>query len=153
MTRRYLRRYLEDLQVGEKFQTESATVSEAEILEFSRKYDPQPMHLDPEAAAKGAFRGLIASGWHTGAIVMRLVVDANPLGDLPLLGLGVDGIEWPQPVRPGDTIQVETEVLSVRPSKTHPTHGVVKLKSTARNQHGEVVYIVTPNCWVPRRPT
>ena len=153
MTRRYPRRYLEDLQVGEKFQTASASVSEAEILEFSRKFDPQPMHLDPQAAATGAFRGLIASGWHTGAIVMRLVVDANPLGDLPLLGLGVDGIEWPQPVRPGDTIQVETEVLSVRPSKTHPTHGVVKLKSTARNQHGEVVYIVTPNCWVPRRPT
>jgi len=152
VTRRYPRRYLEDLQVGEKFQTASASVSEAEILEFSRKFDPQPMHLDPQAAATGAFRGLIASGWHTGAIVMRLVVDANPLGDLPLLGLGVDGIEWPQPVRPGDTIQVETEVLSVRPSKTHPTHGVVKLKSTARNQHGEVVYIVTPNCWVARRP-
>ena len=153
MTRRYPRRYLEDLQVGEKFQTASASVSEAEILEFSRKFDPQPMHLDPQAAATGAFRGLIASGWHTGAIVMRLVVDTNPLGDLPLLGLGVDGIEWPQPVRPGDTIQVETEVLSIRPSKTHSTHGVVKLKSTARNQHGEVVYIVTPNCWVPRRPT
>ena len=153
MTRRYPRRYLEDLQVGEKFQTASASVSEAEILEFSRKFDPQPMHLDPQAAATGAFRGLIASGWHTGAIVMRLVVDANPLGDLPLLGLGVDGIEWPQPVRPGDKLQVETEVLSIRPSKTHPTHGVVKLKSTARNQHGEVVYIVTPNCWVPRRPT
>jgi len=153
VTRRYPRRYLEDLQVGEKFQTASASVSEAEILEFSRKFDPQPMHLDPQAAATGAFRGLIASGWHTGAIVMRLVVDANPLGDLPLLGLGVDGIEWPQPVRPGDKLQVETEVLSIRPSKTHPTHGVVKLKSTARNQHGEVVYIVTPNCWVPRRPT
>ena len=152
MTSRYLRRYLEDLQVGEKFQTASVTVTEAEILEFSRRFDPQPMHLDPEAAAKGPFQGLIASGWHTGAIVMRLVVDSNPLGDLPLLGLGVDGIEWPQPVRPNDTIQVEMEVLSIRPSKTHPTHGIVKLKSTARNQHGEVVYVVTPNCWVARRP-
>ena len=153
MTRRYLRRYLEDLQVGEKFQTASATLTEAEILEFSRQFDPQPMHLDPEAAAKGPFHGLIASGWHTGAVVMRLVVDSNPLGDLPLLGLGVDGIEWAQPVRPGDTIQVEMEVLSIRPSKTHLTHGIVKLRSTARNQRGEAVYIVTPNCWVPRRPT
>ncbi|HSP66599.1 MAG TPA: MaoC family dehydratase [Bryobacteraceae bacterium] len=146
------RRYLEDLQVGEKFHTASVAVSEAEILEFSREFDPQPMHLDPLAASQGPFRGLIASGWHTGALVMRLVVDANPLGDLPLLGLGVDGIEWPQPVRPGDTLRVEMEVLAIRPSKSTPTHGIVKLKTTARNQHGEVVYIVTPNCWVPRRP-
>ena len=146
------RRYLEDLHVGEKFQTASATVTEAEILEFSRQFDPQPMHLDPAGAAKGPFHGLIASGWHTGAVVMRLVVDSNPLGDLPLLGLGADGIEWAQPVRPGDTIQVDIEVLAIRPSKSQPTHGIVKLKSTARNQHGEVVYIVTPNCWVPRRP-
>jgi acyl dehydratase len=109
------------------------------------------MHADPQAAAAGPFKGLIASGWHTGALVMRLVVDANPLGDLPLLGLGVDGIEWPQPVRPGDTLQVEMEVMSIRPSKSDPTHGIVKIKSTARNQHGEVVYVVTPNCWVSRR--
>ena len=147
------RRYLEDLQVGEKFHSASVTVSEAEILEFSRQFDPQPMHLDPQAAAQGPFRGLIASGWHTGALVRRLVVDANPLGDLPLLGLGVDGIEWPQPVRPGDTLRVEMEVVAIRPSNSTRTHGIVKLKTTARNQHGEVVYIVTPNCWVPRRPT
>jgi len=147
------RRYLEDLQVGEKFHSASVTVSEAEILEFSRQFDPQPMHLDPQAAAQGPFRGLIASGWHTGALVMRLVVDANPLGDLPLLGLGVDGIEWPQPVRPGDTLRVEMEVVAIRPSNSTRTHGIVKLKTTARNQHDEVVYIVTPNCWVPRRPT
>jgi acyl dehydratase len=127
------------------------TVTEQQILEFSRKFDPQPMHADPQAAAAGPFKGLIASGWHTGALVMRLVVDANPLGDLPLLGLGVDGIEWPQPVRPGDTLQVEMEVMSIRPSKSDPTHGIVKIKSTARNQHGEVVYVVTPNCWVSRR--
>ena len=110
------RRYLEDLQVGEKFQTASATVSEAEILEFSRQFDPQPMHLDPVAAAKGPFRGLIASGWHTGAIVMRLVVDANPLGDLPLLGLGVDGIEWP-PGAPWRHPPGRNGSLSIRPQK------------------------------------
>jgi acyl dehydratase len=140
-------RYLEDLKVGEKTKTASVTITEAEMLDFSRQFDPQPMHTDPNVEG-----GLIASGWHTAAVVMRLVADARPLGDLPLLGMGVDGIQWPQPVRPGDTIQVETEVLAIRPSKSKPTHGIVKLRSTARNQQGEVVYVVTPNVWVPRRP-
>jgi acyl dehydratase len=139
-------RYLEDLRVGEKIQTAAVTVTEEDILDFSRRFDPQPMHTDPHAPG-----GLIASGWHTGALVMRLVVDAAPLGGLPLLGLGVDGIEWPKPVRAGDTIQVETEVLAIRPSRSQPTHGIVKMRSTARNQRGEVVYVVTPNCWVQRR--
>ena len=140
-------RYLEDLQVGEKIQTAAVTVREEDILDFARRFDPQPMHTDPNAPG-----GLIASGWHTGALVMRLVVDAAPLGGLPLLGLGVDGIEWPKPVRSGDTIQVEVEVLAIRPSRSQPTHGIVKMRSTARNQRGEVVYVVTPNCWVQRRP-
>jgi len=141
-------RYLEDLQVGEKVRTASVTISEADMLAFSREFDPQPMHTDTTIAG-----GIIGSGWHTAALVMRLVADARPLGDLPILGMGVDGIEWPRPVRPGDTIQVESEILAIRPSKSQPTHGIVKLRSTARNQHGEVVYVVTPNCWVPRRPT
>ena len=132
--------------MGEKVQTASVTLAEEDILEFARRFDPQPMHTDPHVPG-----GLIASGWHTAALVMRLVADARPLGDLPILGMGVDGIEWPRPVRPGDTIQVETEILAIRPSKSQPTHGIVKLRSTARNQHGEVVYVVTPNCWVPRR--
>jgi len=140
-------RYLEDLQVGEKIQTAAVTLTEEDVLDFSRRFDPQPMHTDPNAPG-----GLIASGWHTGALVMRLVVDAAPLGGLPLLGLGVDGIEWPKPVRPGDTIQVEMEILAIRPSRSQPTHGIVKMRSTARNQRGEVVYVVTPNCWVQRRP-
>ena len=140
-------RYLEDLEVGEKIQTASVTVTEEDILDFSRRFDPQAMHTDPNAPG-----GLIASGWHTGALVMRLVVDAAPLGGLPLLGLGVDGIEWPKAVRPGDTIQVEMEILAIRPSRSQPAHGIVKMRSTARNQRGEVVYVVTPNCWVARRP-
>jgi acyl dehydratase len=140
-------RYLEDLHVGEKTKTAAVTITEAQILEFARQFDPQPMHTDPNAEG-----GLIASGWHTAALVMRLVADAKPLGDLPLLGMGVDGIEWPQPVRPGDTIQVEAEILAIRPSKSRPTHGIVKVRSTARNQRGEVVYVVTPNVWIPRRP-
>lgn len=145
-------RYFEDLAVGQKFQTGSVSLTEEGILEFARRYDPQPMHDNPEAAAHGPFHGIIASGWHTGALVMRLVIDANPLGSLPLLGLGVDGIQWPQPVRPGDTLQAEIEVLSIRPSKSQPTHGVVQFRTTARNQRGEVVFVVSPNCWVQRRP-
>ena len=145
-------RYFEDLQVGETIRTGSVTVTEDDILDFSRRFDPQPMHDNPEAAARGPFRGLIASGWHTAALVMRLAVDSNPLGSLPLLGLGVDGIEWPLPVRPGDTIQVEMEVLEIRPSKSHASHGIVKIRSTARNQNGDIVFVVTPNCWVRRRP-
>jgi acyl dehydratase len=140
-------RYLEDLRVGEKTLTASVTVTEAAMLDFSRQFDPQAMHTDPNVEG-----GLIASGWHTAALVMRLVADAKPLGSLPILGMGVDHMEWPQPVRPGDTIQVETEVLAIRPSKSKPTHGIVKLRSTARNQKGEVVFVVTPNVWVPRRP-
>ena len=123
-------------------------MSEADILDFARRFDPQPIHTDPHAPG-----GLIASGWHTAAVVMRLVADARPLGNLPVLGLGVDGIQWPQPVRPGDTIQVEMEILEIRPSQSKPTHGIVKIRSTARNQNGEVVYVVTPNVWVPRRTT
>ena len=140
-------RYLEDLQVGEKTQTGSVTITEAEMLDFSRQFDPQLIHTDPNVVG-----GIIASGWHTAALVMRLVADAKPLGSLPILGMGVDNMAWPQPVRPGDTIQVETEVLAIRPSNSKPTHGIVKLRSAARNQKGEVVFVVTPNVWVPRRP-
>jgi acyl dehydratase len=140
-------RYLEDLQVGEKLRTRAVTIAEEEILDFARRFDPQPMHTDPQVPG-----GLIASGWHTAALVMRLIADLKPFGDLPVLGLGVDGIEWPKPVRPGDVIQVEMEILAIRPSQSQPTHGIVKIRSTARNQGGEVVYVVTPNCWVPRRP-
>ena len=143
----------DEFRPGQVLRFGTATLSEADILAFAREYDPQWFHVDVERARNGRWQGLIASGWHTGALVMRLVVDANPLGDLPLLGLGVDGIEWPQPVRPGDTLRVEMEVVAIRPSNSTRTHGIVKLKTTARNQHGEVVYIVTPNCWVPRRPT
>jgi acyl dehydratase len=146
-------RYLEDLQVGDKVHAGPVTITEADVLDFANRYDPQPMHNDPEAAAKGPFGGLIASGWHTAALVMRMTVDAQPLGGLPLLGLGVDGIQWPQPVRPGDAVSLEIEVMTITPSRSHPNFGVVKLKSTLRNQRGEVVYVVSPNCWVQRRPT
>jgi acyl dehydratase len=144
-------RYLEDLAVGELNTTPEIAVSEADIIEFARRYDPQQMHTSPQAASHSAFAGLIASGWHTAALVMRLLVDSHPLGSTPLLGLGVDDLRWPKPVRPGDIIKAETEVLSIVLSRSKPDYGVVRLKVTAYNQHREVVYVMTPSLWVPRR--
>ena len=144
-------RYLEDLQVGEKRLSRTIEVTEAESVEFARKYDPQPMHTDPEAAARGQFGGLIASGWHTAAMAMRLIVDAALLDEGPILGVGVDGIKWPRPVRPGDVLQAEIEVASIRVSASQPRFGIVKLNVTVRNQKGDTVMVFQPNSWVPRR--
>ena len=144
-------RCLEDLTVGDRFITPGTTVSEAEIIDFARRFDPQPMHTDPEAAIAGPLHGLAASGWHTAAIVMRLIIEAHPLGDGPVLGLGVDELRWPTPVRPGDTITAEIEIVAITASRSKPTHGIVKIHVTARNQNGETVYSTFPNLWVPRR--
>ena len=145
-------RYLDDIVVGERFPAGSVEVTEAECLAFSRTYDPQPMHVDPEAAARSRFGGLTASGWHTAAMVMRALVEARPFGEGEVLGLGVDQLRWLLPVRPGDTLTTEIEVLSVKASQSHPRFGVVKLGITTRNQRGEVVMTQSPACWVPRRP-
>lgn len=146
------RRLYEDLRVGEKKTTARYTMSEDEILEFARKYDPQPMHIDKAIAAEGPFGGIIASGWHTAAVAMRLVADAAVFGTGEVLGVGVEDLAWPKPVRPGDTLEAEIEIASMRESKSNPKYGVVKLATTVRNQHGETVYTFTPSCWVPRRP-
>ena len=145
-------RFLEDLSVGDKFESPSITVEEDELLSFARRFDPQPMHTDKEAAEKGAFKGLIASGWHTAALVMKLNAEAKFLGNTPMLGMGVDSLQWPHPVRPGDVLRVVTEVTKITPSKSKPNFGIVSMTSTAYNQNGEVVFIAKPNCWVPRRP-
>src|SRR6185295_20211777 len=102
-------------------------------------FDPQPIHTDPEAAKRGSFGGLIASGWHTAALVMKANAEARILGDTPMLGLGVDGLEWPLPVRPGDTLRIETEVKGIRFSKSQPGFGVVSFTTTAYNQLNEIV--------------
>ncbi len=147
-----MNRYLEDLTVGDRFELPPVHVHEDELLKFAREFDPQPMHTDPQAAAEGAFKGLIASGWHTAALVMKRNAEARILGDTPMLGLGVDKLEWPQPVRPGDTLQVITEITKITPSRSKPQFGIVAMTTTAYNQHGETVFVAHPNCWVPRRP-
>lgn len=145
-------RYLEDLREGEKRLSPTIQVAEAESIDFARRYDPQPMHTDLEAARHGPFGGLIASGWFTAALAMRMIIDAALLGsDGDILGVGVDDIKWPRPVRPGDVLQAEIEIASIRASQSKPTFGIVKMNVTIRNQKGEVVMLFHPNCWVPRR--
>jgi acyl dehydratase len=145
-------RYLEDIQPGDVFESGTVVMDQAEMIEFALRFDPQPMHTDPTAAMHGPFGGLIASGWHTAAVVMRLLNEAHPLGSTPLIGMSVDHVRWPLPVRPGDMLRSHVEVLAVQGSRTHPDHGVLKLRITTRNQRGEIVMVQEPNCWVLRRP-
>ncbi len=145
-------RYLEDFVVGEILRTPSAAMPEEETLAFAAKYDPQAMHLDHEAALEGPLGGISASGWHTAAVVMRLIVEADVLLGGPILGLGVEELNWPAPTRPGDVISADLETVSITPSRSRPTHGVVRIRVTARNQDGATVLTMTPKLWVARRP-
>lgn len=137
--------------MGDRHAAGSVEVTEAEMLAFARAFDPQPMHLDAEAAARSRFGGIIASGWHTAALAMRLVALARPLGDTEVLGIGVENLRWRLPVRPGDTLHVDIEVVSAEPSESNPYFGIVKFLITTRNQRGEVVMTHSPVLWVPRR--
>jgi len=143
--------WFDDLQVGMKFRSEAVTVSKEDILRFAAEFDPQPFHLDEEAAKDTIFKGLAASGWHTAAIAMKLATSCKPFGPHPLLGAGVDDLRWTQPVRPGDALHLEGEVVELTPSRTKP-QGIARVKWTAYNQHGEAVYTFTPIAIVPRRP-
>lgn len=144
-------RYLEDLQPGDRFTSAGHELDEAQIKTFAAQFDPQPFHLDHDAATGTLFGGLAASGWHTAAITMRLLVD----GGLPLAGgiIGAGGeISWPRPTRPGDVLQVHSEVLSVTPSRSRPERGMVVVRSETRNQHGDVLQHSVYKLVVPRRP-
>ncbi|HTJ65128.1 MAG TPA: MaoC family dehydratase [Alphaproteobacteria bacterium] len=142
--------YLEDLTPGQVFTSKSVTVTEAEIKAFAGQYDPQPFHLDDEAAKKTLFGGLAASGWHTAALTMRLLVD----GATPIAGGIIGGggeLSWPRPTRPGDTLHVEVEVLEVTPSRTKPDRGMAVMRNRTLNQNGEEVQVFTVKMVVPRR--
>ena len=145
--------YLDDLAVGQTFWSRTVTVEPERLKAFAAEFDPQPFHLDEEAAGASLFGGLVASGWHTAALTMRLLVE----GDLKivggLIGVGVDELKWPRPVRPGDTLRIESEVLDVRPSKSQPDRGIVKIRNTTRNQEGQPVLVQVANLIVPRRPS
>jgi acyl dehydratase len=143
--------WFDDLALGMRFKSPEKRVTREEITRFASEYDPQPYHLDEEAAKHSVFGGLAASGWHTAAIAMRLMVDMRPFGPHPLLGMGVDELRWLAPVRPDDVIHLEGEVVELIPSRSKP-QGIVRVKWTAYNQRGEPVYSVTPIALVPRRP-
>jgi len=143
--------YLDDLSVGQRFTSGAKLVTEEEVIRFAREYDPQPFHIDPEAAKSTFFQGLAASGWHTMAMSMRLMVD----GGLPLAGgiVGAGGeLSWPMPTRPGDTLTVESEVMEIRPSRSRPDRGMVTVKNETKNQRGEVVQVLVGKLVVPKRP-
>ena len=145
-------RYLEDFAVGQTFGSGRLVVEEARMKTFAAEFDPQPFHLDGEAARQSLFGGLAASGWHTAALTMRLLVesDIKPVGGI--IGAGFDELRWPRPVRPGDELRVESEVLEVRPSKSRPEQGMIKVRTTTLNQKGEAVQIFVGNLVVPCRP-
>jgi len=141
--------YLDDLRVGQRFISGTHLIDEAQIKAFARQFDPQPFHLDAEAAKETLFAGLAASGWHTAAISMRLVVKSVPIRG-GIVGAGGE-LTWPAPTRPGATLHVESEILDLRPSRSHPDRGMATLRSETVNQHGEVVQMLIAKLVVPRR--
>ena len=145
-------KYLEDLAPGQKYGSGRLKVEKDQIKRFAAEFDPQPFHLDEEAARRSIFGGLAASGWHTAALTMRLVVDGEFRRADGILGVGFDDFSWPRPVRPGDELHVESEILDVRASKSRPDRGMIRVRTTTFNQDGKPVQIYTGNLIVPRRP-
>jgi acyl dehydratase len=142
--------YLEDLSAGMKFFAGPQRMSEADIIAFAKEFDPQPFHTDPEAAKHTIFKGLAASGWHTIAITMRMLVE----GAMPFaggsIGFGAE-LSWPRPVRPGDELSVETEIIDITPSASKPNQAIASLRTTTRNQHGETVLVLASKNLVFKR--
>ena len=144
--------FLEDLQVGQRFGSDTIEVTKENIFDFAREFDPQPFHLDEKAARKSIFKQLTASGWHTAAMSMRLFVtgEFKPVGGS--IGLAVDELRWPQPVRPGDILKLETEILDVRKSRSKPDRGIIRIRNVTTNQRGEIVQTFMAFVMVRQRP-
>lgn len=143
--------YLDDLKVGQSFKTNGATITESDIIGFALKYDPQPFHLDVVEAAKSPYAGLIASGFQSLAYCFRLFIQSGVFLESSIGSPGIDELRWLAPVRPGDTLYTEVEVLEVRPSASKPDRGIARLKYQARNQHGDVLLTFVVNHLLKRR--
>jgi len=137
-------RYFEDYIPGTVFEYGEIRVDESEILKFARRFDPQDMHVDPEAAKRGRFGGLIASGWHTGAMMMRLLADNFLPKGASLASPGIDELRWLFPVRPGDVLRIRVSVLEATPSRSKPDRGMVRTLVEVLNQNGEIVMSLKP---------
>lgn len=144
--------YLEDLSPGQCFASASLTLDPDAIREFAARFDPQPFHLDDEAARPTLFGGLAASGWHTASLTMRLLVDSDFKLAGGLVGAGIDELRWPRPTRPGDRLSAEIEVLEITPSRSKPDRGMVRVLITTSNQQGEVVQTCIGRILAWRRP-
>ena len=144
-------RAFEDFVVGERWESGSATLSEADIIAFGRANDPQPIHCDPVAASNGRFGGLIASGWQVATLAMRLFVESGGYGDTPVVGMGIDELRWRRPVRPGDRLRVVREVVEARRSTSKPMLGIIRTRVSVVNQDGEVVMTMISIGQVPAR--
>jgi acyl dehydratase len=142
--------YFDDLKVGDRFKSEPLNVTEKQLIEFAHKFDPQMFHLSRKRAERTIFKGLIASGWHTAAMTMRLFVQTLNFAE-GAIGLGVDELRWPNVVRPGDVLTVETEIVDLRPSRSRPGFGIIRLRNVTTNQHGEIVQTMLASAMVARR--
>ena len=145
--------YLEDLKIGDRFLSAPYIVTEAAIIDFAREFDPQPFHLDAERGKESVLEGLAASGWHTAAITMRLFVTSGLNFAGGSIGLGVDELRWSTPVRPGDTLRLEMEIVEARPSKSMPSKGIVRILNVMKNQNDEIVETFLATVLILRRQT
>lgn len=143
--------YMEDLETGQIFEAGPIDVTAEEIIAFASKYDPQDFHLDADKAVGTAFGELVASGWHTAAMTMRLIVESMPPMKGGMVGRTVESMTWLRPVRPGDHLTYKGEVLSTRASTGNPARGILRTKNTTFNQHGEPVLEMTCVIFIPRR--
>jgi acyl dehydratase len=142
--------YFDDLKAGDRFKSEPLNVTEKQLIEFAHKFDPQMFHLSRKKAERTIFKGLVASGWHTAAMTMRLFVQTLNFAE-GAIGLGVDELRWPNVVRPGDILTVETEIIDLRPSRSRPGFGIIRLRNVTTNQRGEIVQTMLASAMLPRR--
>ena len=145
-------RYFEDFKVGDVVESGARTITKDEILAFARDFDPQPFHTDEAAARQTMYGSLIASGWHSGSLMMRLFYDSLFREVASLGSPGIDELRWLKPVRPGDTLTLRSTVLELIPSRSKPDRGLVRMHCELRNQDGEVVMSIKPLNFVGRRP-